>query len=144
MDSSIQVYPCPGKEAEFRKKSAVSASRIFFTLTIPFALAGGIGYYVWMNWDGKFGRIKLGDTSSFDNDSPWIRWPVTLLSGLVAVLVSAPLLVSSFWKSISILLSTYTSGAYTSRNSFARNVGAYTVVDNDDRDLLGEDSEGEG
>lgn len=144
LDSSILVYPCPGKEDEFRKKSAISPSRIFFALTIPFALAGGIGYYIWRNWDGKFGRIKLGDTSPFDDGSPWVKWPVMLLSGVVAIIVSAPLLVSSFWRSITSTFFTYTNGTYISRSSFSRNAGAYSVVDNDDGDLLGEDSEGEG
>ena len=141
MDLTSQSHPCPGKEAEFRKKSAVSTFRIFFAITIPFALAGGIGFYVWRNWDGKFGRIRLGESSAFDSSSPWIRWPVAVLSGFIAVFASTPLLLSSLWRNITGLLGTYTSSAYTSRGSFVRNTGAYTVVDNDEGDLFGEDSE---
>lgn len=110
---------------------------------LPFAAAGGIGYYVWRHWDGKFGRIRLGDTSSgFDSDAPWIKWPVAAISGLVAVIAALPLLVGSVWRfAANRMGGGYGGRTYNTRSSFARGRGDYAVVDPDEGELLGDDSD---
>lgn len=62
MDISV-AHPCPGKESKFEKKHGISAIGIFFAVTIPFAVAGAIGWWVWKNWTSKFGQIRLGEQS---------------------------------------------------------------------------------
>ena len=60
MDKSI-AHECPGHGDEFNKKHGVSGVAIFFAVVIPFAVAGGIGYWVWKNWANRFGQIRLGE-----------------------------------------------------------------------------------
>lgn len=138
-----QSHPCPGQEEEYERKHGVSGFVIFLAVVLPFAAAGGIGYYVWRNWDGKFGRIRLGEggTGGFDSDSPWVQWPVAAISGLVAVVAAIPLLVGAAWRAVSNRFGGYGGRTYTSRSSFARGRGDYAVVDPDEGELLGEDSD---
>ncbi|KAK7178988.1 Vacuolar protein sorting/targeting protein 10 [Paraphaeosphaeria sporulosa] len=141
-DRTSQMHPCPGHEEEYEKKHGVSGFVIFLAVILPFAAAGGIGYYVWRNWDGKFGRIRLGEGGGgFDSDSPWIQWPVAAISGLVAVVAAIPLVVGAAWRAISNRFGGYDGRTYTSRSSFARGRGDYAVVDPDEGELLGEDSD---
>lgn len=142
MDHTSKVHPCKGHEEEFERKHGISGFGIFMAVVIPFIAAGGIGYYVWRNWDGKFGRIRLGDNATgFGGESPWIRWPVAAISGLVAVVAAVPLLVGSVWRIVSNRFGGYGGRTYTSRSSFARGRGDYAVVDEDEGELLGEDSD---
>jgi hypothetical protein len=60
MDKGI-ARKCPGHDDEFNKKHGVSGVAIFFAVVIPFAVAGGVGYWVWKNWANKFGQIRLGE-----------------------------------------------------------------------------------
>ena len=142
MEHTSQSHPCPGHEKEYEEKHGVSGFVIFLAVIIPFAAAGGIGYYVWQHWDGKFGRIRLGDTGGgFDSDSPWVQWPVAAISGLIAVVAAIPLLIGAGWRAISSRFGGYGGRTYTSRSSFARGRGDYAVVDPDEGELLGEDSD---
>lgn len=144
LEHTSAVHPCDGHEAEFeRKHGGPRGFALFLAIVLPFAAAGGIGYYVWRHWDGKFGRIRLGDagSSGFDADSPWIRWPVAAVAGLVAVVAAIPLLVGSLWRMVSGRFGGYGGRTYTSRSSFARGRGDYAVVDPDEGELLGEDSD---
>jgi hypothetical protein len=136
-------HPCPGFEEEFEKKHGISGFGLFMAIIVPFAAAGGIGYYVWRNWDGKFGRIRLGDTgSAFDSESPWVKWPVAAVAGLVAVIAAIPMVVGSLYRMIASRMGGgYGGRTYTSRSSFARGRGDYAVVDPDEGELLGEDSD---
>jgi hypothetical protein len=110
---------------------------------LPFSAAGAIGYYIWTRWDGKFGRIRLGDTSSaFDADQPWIKWPVAVVAGVVAVVAAVPLLLGAVWRQ-AIGLFRGRTVRYTTRDSFARGRGDYAVVDPDEDELLGDDEEDE-
>ena len=164
MDFTSRPYPCPGKEPEFKKKHGASGVAIFFAVVIPILAAGGIGYWVWQNWDGRFGRIQLGGgdglggvssgggagRGSFggavDREAPWIKYPVIVLSGVVAVAAAVPMLLGTLWSAVSTRLGrSRTSGfprPYTSRNSFSRGRGDYAVVEPDDEgELLGNDSD---
>ncbi|KAF2750850.1 vacuolar protein sorting/targeting protein 10 [Sporormia fimetaria CBS 119925] len=145
----IEAHACPGYEEEFQKKHGISGFGLFMAMVIPFAAAGGIGYYIWRNWDGKFGRIRLGESSSYGTESPWISYPIAVVSGAVAVVAAIPLLVGSLWRMVSSRFGRGSSGygyvgqRYTSRSSFARGRGDYAVVDEDEGELLGEESEEE-
>lgn len=138
-----QRYPCPGFEKEFEEKHRVSGAALFFSIVLPIGAAAGIGWWVYRKWDGKFGRIRLGDTPSLSNDSPWISWPVAMVSGVVAVAAAVPLVLGSLWRSVSGWFAGYGTRTYTSRSSFARGRGDYAVVDNDEGELLGEESDEE-
>lgn len=138
-------HSCPGHEKEFTEKHALSGLGLFFAVVIPFAAAAGIGWYVYRNWDGKFGQIRLGDAApSFDSGSAWVRWPVAAVAGVVAVVGAVPLLVGSLWRSVKGRVGGgYGGRTYTSRSSFATGRGDYAVVDPDEGELLGEDSDEE-
>ncbi|KAF2467591.1 vacuolar protein sorting/targeting protein 10 [Lindgomyces ingoldianus] len=142
MEHTSRNHPCPGYEDEFQKKHGITGFGLSMAIVIPFITAGGIGYYIWRNWDGKFGRIRLGDNvPSLDSESPWVSWPVAAISGLVAVVAAVPLLIGSLWKMVSSRFGGYGGRTYTSRSSFARGRGDYAVVDPDEGELLGEDSD---
>jgi len=142
----IVMKPCAGKEDEFNKKHGTSGFVIFLAVVLPFILAGGVGYWVWQNWTAKgFGQIRLGESSTaFDSDAPWVKYPVLVLAGVVAVAQALPLLAASLWRSASGLLGRGgSSGRFTTRDSFARGRGDYAVVDEDEGELLGDDSDEE-
>lgn len=105
-----------------------------------------IGWYVYQKWDGKFGRIRLGEAgeSAFSSEQPWIKWPIAVISGIVAVAAALPLLIGSLWRNVSGRLGGgYGTRTYTSRDSFARGRGDYAEVDPDEGELLGDDSDEE-
>jgi photosystem II stability/assembly factor-like uncharacterized protein len=148
------THPCPDHEAEYEKKHGISGAGLFFAIVLPIAAAAGVGYWVYKHWDGKFGRIRLGDGmggggmgSAFDGDAPWIKYPVMAISGVVAVLAALPMLLGSLWGIVSSRLGRSSGGGYsrpyTSRSSFQRGRGDYAVVDHDEGELLGEDSDDE-
>lgn len=148
MDHTSQVHPCPGHEDQYQQRYGIGGFALFLAIVLPFAAAGGIGYYVWRNWNDTFGRIRLGESSysRLDSENPWISWPVAAVSGLVAILAAIPLLIGSLWRNTSGRFGGgygYGSRTYTSRSSFARGRGDYAVVDPDEGELLGEDSEEE-
>ncbi|KAI9838651.1 MAG: hypothetical protein M1819_004965 [Sarea resinae] len=160
LEFSGQSIACPGREKEYKKKrKGISGVGLFFAITMPICAAAAVGWWVWRNWDGKFGRIHLGDTASgagFDGTNPLIRWPVVAVSGLVAVVATLPLLASSLWRSVAGLFGRGGSGGgygaiggggagrrYTTRSSFARGRGDYAVVDEDEGELLGDESDEE-
>lgn len=158
-DKSIAV-PCPGKEEEFNKKHGPSAWGIFFAVTIPIIVATGVGYWVWKNWASKFGQIRLGEQckfplgpcddlvancviAAFDGEAPYIKYPVLVISGIVAVAQALPLLLASLWRSVMNLVGRGSSRRFTTRDSFARGRGDYAIVDEDEGELLGDESDEE-
>lgn len=158
LEYNSKALPCPGHEHDFEKEKASRglSGFWFFVLVIllPFAIAGSVGYWIYTNWGHgmRVGSIRLGgSTSTTDSEAPWIKYPVAVLAGTVAVLAAVPLLVKSLWRSVSGLwgggkgrYSGLGDGrAYTTRNSFARGRGEYAVVDPDEDELLGEDEDEE-
>ncbi|KAF2088167.1 glycosyl hydrolase [Saccharata proteae CBS 121410] len=151
LDLTAGTQPCPGREEQYHKKHGISGVGLFFAITIPLAVAAAVGWWVWRSWDGKFGRIRLGDAApSFDSESRWVAWPVAALSALVAVAAAVPMLFGGVWRSIRGRfyggdggIGGFGGRTYTSRSSFARGRGDYAVVDPDEGELLGEDSDEE-
>ncbi|KAL8716793.1 MAG: hypothetical protein Q9225_005910, partial [Loekoesia sp. 1 TL-2023] len=58
-----QERPCRGYEQEFAEMHrGLSGFWLFvFAVLLPGGIATAVGYWVWRNWDGKFGRIRLGE-----------------------------------------------------------------------------------
>jgi hypothetical protein len=65
------------------------------------------------------------------------------LAGLVAVAQALPLLAASLWRSVSSLIGRGASRRFTTRDSFARGRGDYAIVDEDEGELLGDESDEE-
>ncbi|KAK4540808.1 hypothetical protein LTR36_008885 [Oleoguttula mirabilis] len=158
LDYTARSRPCPGHDEEYQERHGISGIGLFFAIVLPIAAACGVGYWVWRNWDGKFGRIRLGGgggdglggpNAAFDRDAPWIKYPVMALSGIVAVVAALPMVGGSIWQAVSARLGRGGGGGsgyarpYTSRSSFQRGRGDYAVVDPDEGELLGEDSDEE-
>ena len=160
LEYTSKELPCANHEGDFadRQRSKGIGGFWFFLLVfvLPISIATGVGYWVYSNWDGKFGRIRLGDAGGvgasgevFDADRPWIKYPIMAVSGLVAVVASLPLVVSSFW---GVLKGAFGLGyrygyggvgTYTSRSDFSRG-GRYAVMEDEDEFLdAEEDEEGE-
>lgn len=158
-ENVFKYHPCPGHEKEFEKKRGVSGVAIFFAVIVPIIFAAFVGWWVYSNWQSKFGQIRLGDHNSLDNDSPWIKYPVIAISATVAVIGALPLLASSAWRTATSAVGRLSgrgdsSGRYgwlqssgprrfTTRDSFARGRGDYAIVDEDEGELLGDDSDDE-
>lgn len=141
-----QERVCPGHEEEYEERHRGLSGFAFFLVAIvlPFSVAGGIGYFIYKKWDGKLGAIRLGESSAdavLDIDKPWVRYPVMAISAVVAVALAAPGILASAWR-VALSLVRKSGGRYTTRESFARSRGEYTVVDDED-ELLGEDEEDE-
>ncbi|KAG6104253.1 vacuolar protein sorting/targeting protein PEP1 [Claviceps sp. LM219 group G6] len=161
MDKTAPEHPCQGHEEEFEKKHRTSGWVIFFAVVIPLGLAAAIGWYAYRNWDGKFGQIRLGDSSSstsrFDSDRLWVKYPVMAVSAVAAVVVTLPLLVGGLWRTTMGSYDRLRGGGaggergwfwqgprrFTTRDSFARGRGDYAVVDDVEGELLGEESDEE-
>lgn len=150
LDKTSNTFACPGHEQDYQKKHGISGAGLFFAIFIPIAAAAGVGFWVWKNWDGKFGRIRLGDSGyggggAFDGDAPWVKYPVMVISGIVAVIAALPMVVGSLWNTVATRFGRSSGYGYsrpfTSRSSFQRGRSDYAVVDDDDGELLGEDSD---
>ncbi|KAK5654968.1 hypothetical protein OQA88_6726 [Cercophora sp. LCS_1] len=159
-DKSSDYTYCDKHKEEFEKKHGTSGVAIFFAVIIPFGLAGAAGWYVWRNWSGKFGQIRLGEhgqESVFDSDQPWVKYPVIVLSALVAVASTIPVVASSIWRAARGAAEGFGWGGsrggwsrvpngtrrYTTRDSFARGTGDYGMGDDDEGELLGDESDEE-
>ncbi|KAG8530761.1 uncharacterized protein KY384_004118 [Bacidia gigantensis] len=95
---------CPDHQDDFEKEQRAKglSGFWFFVLVfiLPIAIASGVGYWVYNNWDGKFGRIRLGEPGSgpggssgavFDSERPWIKYPIVAAAAVVAVISALPL-----------------------------------------------------
>jgi hypothetical protein len=81
--------------------------------------------------------------ASFDGEAPYIKYPVLVIAGLVAVAQALPLLATSLWRSASNAFGRGANRRFTTRDSFARGRGDYAVVDEDEGELLGDESDEE-
>jgi hypothetical protein len=156
--------PCPGREDEYeRAHRGPSGFVLFLAIVIPIAAAGAVGWWVWRNWAGTFGQIRLGEQPSsgvgalLDSDAPWVRYPVMAVAALVAVVGAIPLVVAAVWRTAAGAAGRWggssgggwsrlgggASRRFTTRDSFARGRGDYAVVDDDEGELLGDDSDEE-
>ncbi|EWC45975.1 hypothetical protein DRE_04768 [Drechslerella stenobrocha 248] len=135
-----RAHSCPGKEDWFRKKhgSGIGSVGIFFLTVLSFCMAGLLGYVLWQRWPGKLGAIRLGD-DRHQQESPFIKYPVIILSAVVAVAVSIPAVLGALYRMIANRFQR--RPRYTTRGSFARD--DYNNVDTDEGELLGEDSDDE-
>ncbi len=148
-DKTSTEHDCAGYEGEVAKKHKTSGVAIFFAVVIPIAAAVAIGWWVHRNWSGKFGQIRLGESSStFDSDQPWIKYPVIAISAVAAVAAALPVVGVSVWRSAVGAYQRAGGGSggrswnrrFTTRQSFARG-GGYSQVEDYDGELLGEDSD---
>ncbi|OAA68613.1 vacuolar protein sorting [Niveomyces insectorum RCEF 264] len=148
-DKMSEPKACQNHEDEFeRKHRGPSGVVIFFAVVIPVGLAAAAGWWVYRNWSGKFGAIRLGEhgTARFtvDSDAPYIRYPVMGAAALVAVVGTLPLGGGGSrgaWSRLG-----FGGGGtrrFTTRDSFARGRGDYAIVDDDEGELLGDDSDDE-
>ncbi|KAL0469081.1 signal sequence binding protein [Neurospora intermedia] len=166
-EKAAAVHPCPGHEDDFERKHRVSGIAIFFAVVLPVAAASAIGWWVYRHWDGKFGQIRLGEQGAstmefFDADRPWVKYPVIALSAVVALAGAMPLVLGALWRTAkstaerwgiggggggrggwSRLEGGSASRTFRTRDSFARGRGDYTIVDEDEGELLGEESDEE-
>lgn len=156
LDKISEAHPCKGKEEEFEKLRGTSGVAIFFAVVIPIGIAAAVGWWVWRNYGSQFGQIRLGESSGFDNDAPWVKYPVIAVSAAVAVVAALPLLGSALWRTASSAYERVSGGSgggswlngggqrrFTTRDSFARGRGDYASVDDDEGELLGDDSDEE-
>lgn len=155
LDKISEAHPCKGKEEEFEKLRGTSGVAIFFAVVIPIGIAAAVGWWVWRNYGSQFGQIRLGESSGFDNDAPWVKYPVIAVSAAVAVVAALPLLGSALWRTASSAYERVSGGGggswlngggqrrFTTRDSFARGRGDYASVDDDEGELLGDDSDEE-
>jgi hypothetical protein len=87
-------------------------------------------------------RADLIKASTFDEEAPYIKYPVLAISAIVAVIITIPTLASSAWRAVSGLFGRGRMARFTTRSSFARGAN-YAPVDEDEGELLGEDSDEE-
>ncbi|PQK10832.1 hypothetical protein BB8028_0002g11510 [Beauveria bassiana] len=151
-DKTSTEHDCAGYEGEVARKRKASGVGIFFAVVIPVAAALAFGWYVHRNWSGKFGQIRLGESSAatFDSDQPWIKYPVIAISAVVALAAALPVLAASVWRTVFGAYQRAGGGGagggrswnrrFTTRQSFARG-GEYSRVEDYDGELLGEDSD---
>ncbi|KAI9847205.1 MAG: vacuolar protein sorting/targeting protein PEP1 [Sclerophora amabilis] len=142
-----KAKPCPGHDDDFRKTHrGVSGLGLLFAIVLPFAAAAGVGYWVWRNWDGKFGRIRLGEqggVATFDAESPWVRYPIAAVAVTAAVVIALPDTLGRLWRIVKGRFGGVPERRYTTRSSFARDGPDYAVVDEDEGELLGDESDEE-
>ena len=159
MQYTSRSHPCPGKEREYRNHKGLSGAGLFFAIVIPIAVACAAGYWVFRNWESKFGRIRLGDAApGFDANGKWLTVPIMVVSAVTAGVMAVPMVVGVVYRSVrsgwTVLRERFGrrggggagggaagTGSYTSRGSFGRGRSDYAAVGNDESDLLGDESD---
>ncbi|EPE04857.1 vacuolar protein sorting targeting protein pep1 [Ophiostoma piceae UAMH 11346] len=179
-DKLSKPEACKNHEDEFEKKhSGLGGFAIFMIVLVSVGGAAAVAWYVFTNFAGKFGAIRLGEgpngsSSRFqlggiDSDAPYIRYPVMAAAGIVAVASTLPLVATALWRTAADAVGRWTGGfgggdgrgsfsrlrfdgsmfgggaarRFTTRDSFARGRGDYSIVDDDEGELLGDDSDEE-
>ncbi|CAK7234320.1 vacuolar protein sorting/targeting protein PEP1 [Sporothrix curviconia] len=172
-DKTTTPQACKDHEDEFeRKHRGPGAFAIVLIVLLSVGIAGTAAWYVYRNWTGKFGAIRLGEGGSsrftVDSDAPYIKYPIIAAAGVVAVISTLPLLATALWRTIAGFVERRTGASlgsgggggdgrgawsrlgfgsnsrrFTTRDSFARGRGDYAIVDDDEGELLGDDSDEE-
>ncbi|KAL8304148.1 hypothetical protein RB597_004564 [Gaeumannomyces tritici] len=172
LENSTTSHACPGHEKEYEQRHpGPGGFVIFLIILLSFGGAGAVGWWVFQRWEagGSFGQIRLGEHPSggglLDADSPWVRYPVVAVSATVALVGALPMVASALWRTATSAAERWGfpggagRGAYgalglgggggggprrfTTRDSFARGTGDYAGLDEDEGELLGEDSDEE-
>lgn len=134
----VESVPCPGKEEQWKKKhSGIGGFGIFMIAVLSLAAAGAAGWYVWTRViGGRFGAIRLGE----DAQDNLAQYPIIAISAVVAVTMAIPGILAAIGRWVGARFTR--PRRYTTRSSFARGRGDYSVVNNDDEgELLGSDDE---
>jgi hypothetical protein len=61
MDKTGDEHPCLGKEDQYYRNKGLSGFGLFVVIMIPILAAAAVGWWVWRNWSGKIGQIRLGE-----------------------------------------------------------------------------------
>ena len=155
--------PCPGFEDEYQRRHGLGGFAVFIIVIVSLGAAGGVGYWVWDQYEKRgglagmgFGQIRLGESLSAipggqgrsSGESPFITVPVALIAGVVALAKTLPLLVSSLFRTAKGYVpvgggsASGGAGPYRSRDSFASRRQDYSdPAFVEDAELLGEDDE---
>lgn len=138
----ISARPCPGKEDQFEERHGLRGIWVFFIVLFSVGSAAAIGWFVWNNWADKFGlgQIRLGEQATFDDQAPYIKYPVLAIAAVGAVIIAAPSATASVWGWVRNALGR--NKRFTTRRSFARGAD-YAAVDEDEGELLGDESDEE-
>ncbi|CAK7268011.1 vacuolar protein sorting/targeting protein PEP1 [Sporothrix epigloea] len=168
-DKTTTPQPCKDHEGEFeRKHSGPGAFAVFAIVLLCVGIAGAAFWYVYSNWSGKFGAIRLGEggASRFtvNTEARYIKYPLIAIGGAVAVAASAlagvavavaesvrlPSLGTGLWRRATGFVDRQRGSGFggsarrfTTRDSFARGRGDYGVIDDVEGELLGDDSDEE-
>ena len=78
-----------------------------------------------------------------DGEPPYVKYPKLVLVAIVMVGTGAAALASSLWRDARTTFGASRPARFTTRDSFARGRGDYAVVDNDEGELLGDESDEE-
>lgn len=126
------AHPCPGREEEFEARRGVHGLVLVCAIVLPIAAALGIGWWIWRKTEGKFGQIRLGEE---DNRTVFIRYPILILSAIVAVAMTLPSVARAASTAVRNLFTR--NKRFTSRRSFHRNGYAGIQPEEGDEGLLG-------
>ncbi|KAF8248414.1 Oligoxyloglucan reducing end-specific cellobiohydrolase [Wilcoxina mikolae CBS 423.85] len=131
----VHSIPCPGKEAQWKERHRVLGGfRLFMVIVVPFIAAAGIGYWISKRpLANRFGAIRLGEDG---DDGPLIRYLITIISAAIALAMAIRGILSLLGSWVARKFTT--TQLYTSRNFFFRS-GNYSILDNDEGQVLGND-----
>lgn len=159
----IVEKPCPGYEEEFRRAHGLGGFAVFAIVLVCLGAAGGVGYFVWDQYQKRgglsglgFGQIRLGESLSSvpggmgrsSGENPLITIPVAIIAGVVAVAKALPLLATSLLRSAKGYMplggrsNGYATGPYRSRDAFINRRSDFAdpaYVEDDE--LLGNDDD---
>jgi hypothetical protein len=129
----IHSMPCPGKKAQWKQQHQhLGRFGLFLAIVVPFVAAAWIGYWMWTRLlVSRFGAIRLGE----DGNMQLVQYPIIVMSAFFAVSMSIPGILSSLGGWVS---SKFTrTRMYRARSHFAD----YSILSNDEGELLGSDNE---
>lgn len=83
-----KARPCPNHQEDFDRehsqKGRLSAFSFFLLVVLlPCSAACGVGYYFYRHWDGKFGRIRLGEMGGSSSSDVGRRRSSAFLGGIL-------------------------------------------------------------